>query len=94
MNCPARTIDNILSHVLGAVLQVLKPLPGGRLRLYAAHKNIDPSLVGTRRLMTLTLNYLTTHSSRKCPGADHALLLKHCKTPHYTLQGGTGGHSP
>lgn len=33
----SKTIDNILSHVLGAVLQVLKPLPNGRSQLYAAY---------------------------------------------------------
>lgn len=35
-------------------------------------------------------NDLTTHQSGKCPGADHALFLKPCKTPHYPLQGGGG----
>ena len=85
-------IDNILSHVLGAVLQVLKPQPG----MYVGHKHIDLRLTGTRRLIILTPNYLTIKQSGKYPGADHTLdhtlFLKHYKTPHYTLQG--GGHSP
>ena len=34
---------------------------------------VDPSLVGIRRLMTLTLNYLTTNQSEECPRADHIL---------------------
>ena len=41
------TIHNILSHVLGGVLQVLKPLPGGRSQPHGAHKLVDP-----RRLVT------------------------------------------
>ena len=63
----SRTIDNILSHVLGAVLQVLRLPPHGRSQLHAAHKHVEPRLATTRRLMTLTLNYLTTHQSGKCP---------------------------
>ena len=35
-----------------------------------------------------TPDYLTTNQSEECPRADHALLLEHCKTPHYPLQGG------
>ena len=81
----------MLSHVLGAVWQVLKPPPGGRSQLDAAHRPVDPTLVGARRLMTLAPDDLATHQSEECPRADHALLLKHYKTPHYPLQ---GGHSP
>ena len=32
---------------------------------------------------------LTSSQSEECPRADHALLLEHCKTPHYPLQCGT-----
>ena len=39
--------------------------------------------------MMLTPDYLTTDQSEEGPQADHALLLEHCKTPHYPLQGGT-----
>ena len=58
-------------------MQVLKPPPGARSQLNAAHKHVDPRLVGTRRL-TLTPNDLTIHQSGESPRADHALLLKHC----------------
>ena len=83
-----RTIDNILSHVLGAVLQVLKPPPGGRSQLYVTHKHIDHRLVGTRRLMTLTPNYFTSNQSGKCPWADHTLLPEQCKSSRYSSKGG------
>lgn len=63
----------ILSQVLEAVLQVLKPPPGGRSQLYAAHKHVDPRRVGTRRLMMLTPTYLTTPKPGKRPRADHTL---------------------
>ena len=64
------------------VLQVPKPSPGERSQLCAAHKHVDARPVGTRRLMVLTPNYLTTHQSGKCPWADHNLPLEHCKSPH------------
>ena len=70
---------NILSHVLGAIFQVLKPPSGGRSQLCAAHKHMDSRPVGTRKLIMLTSNYLTTNQSGKGPGAevDHTLLLEH-----------------
>ena len=70
------TIDNMLSYVFGTVLQVLKPLPGGRSQLHAAHKHVDPRPVGNRRLMMLTPNYLITKQLGKYPRADHARLLE------------------
>ena len=73
---PLKTIDNMLSHVLAADLQVPKPPPGGRSQLDAAHKQVDPRLAGTRKLMMPTPNYITTQQSEQCPGADHALLLE------------------
>ena len=72
----SKIIDNILSHVLGAVLLVLKLPPSGRSQLNTAYKHMDPRPVGTRRLMTPTPNYLTTHQSGKCPQADQALSSK------------------
>ena len=57
--------------------------------VYAAHEHIDPRLVGTRRLMTLTPSYLTTHQSEESPRVDLILLLKHYETPRCPLQGGT-----
>ena len=38
-----------------------------------AHKYIDPRLVGTRRLVRLTPDYLTTSQSEECPQIDHTL---------------------
>jgi len=38
-----------------------------------AHKYIDPRLVGTRRLVRLTPDYLTTSQSEECPQVDHTL---------------------
>ena len=70
-------------------MQILKPPPGGRSQLYAAYKHVDPRPVGTRRLVMLTPDYLTTNQSEVCPLADHALLPEHYKTPHNPLQGGT-----
>ena len=43
--------------------------------MYAAHKHIDPRLVGTRRLKMLTHTYLITNQSEECSWVDHALLL-------------------
>ena len=37
---------------------------------------------------------LTTNQSEKCAHADHALLIEHCKPPHYPFQGGRLGHQP
>ena len=85
----SRAINNILSHVLRAVLQILKPSAGGRSKLCATHKHAHPRLVGARRLMMLIPTYITTDQSEECPRAHHALLLEHCKTPYYPLQGGT-----
>ena len=73
----------ILSQVLEAVLQVLKPPPGGRSQLYAAHKHVDPRMVGTRRLMMLT----PTTSPRPSQENVHEPITPY-KTPHYPLQGG------
>ena len=42
-------------------------------QLYAAHKDIDPKSVRTRRLMLATPDYLTTNQSEKCPQANHTL---------------------
>ena len=58
-----------------AVLQILKPLPGGGSQLRAAYKHVDPRQVRTRRLMMLTPNHLTTNQAEKCLQADRALLL-------------------
>ena len=69
---------------LWAILQILKPPPGGRSQLFAAHKHIDPRLDGTRRLKILTPNtqypiltpnYPTTNQSEECPWADHTCSL-------------------
>ena len=54
----------------------------------ACRPQTGPKLVGTRRLMMLTLNYLTTSQSEECPWADDMGLLEHSKTPHYLLQRG------
>ena len=41
----------------------------------ADQKHIDPRLAGTRKLMILTPNYLTTNQSEKCPQADFEAFL-------------------
>ena len=41
----------------------MKPSSSERSYLYAAHKHVDPRLVGTRRLM-LTPNYLSTNHQK------------------------------
>ena len=53
----SRDVDNILSHVLRAVFQILKPPPDERSELYVAYKHTDLRLVGARRLMVLTPDY-------------------------------------
>ena len=61
----------------GAVLQIIKPLPGGRSQLYADHQLVDLRLVESRRLiMTPKIPpcYLTTSRSEGCPQADHEPL--------------------
>ena len=45
----SRDVDNILSHVLRAVFQILKPPPDERSELYVAYKHTDLRLVGARR---------------------------------------------
>ena len=47
------------------------PLPSRRNHLEADHKHVDPRWVGTRRLMMLMPDYLTTNQSEECPWADH-----------------------
>ena len=42
-------------------------------KLYAAHKDIDPRQVGTRRLMLIP-SYFTTNQTAECPQAGHTLL--------------------
>ena len=42
-------------------------------------QNIDPRLIGTRRLVMLTPHYLITNQSEECPQADHALLFEYSK---------------
>ena len=64
---PSKTVDDILSHVLEAAFQVLKPPAGGRSQLHTAHKHQDPRMVETGRLMMLTPSDLTSHQSGKCP---------------------------
>ena len=50
-------------------------------------QNIDPRLIGTRRLMMLTPHYLITNRSEECPQADHALLFEYYKISHSPIQG-------
>ena len=50
---------------------------------------IDPRPVGTKRLMMLTPDYLTSNPSEECPQADYALFNHDHKAPHYPLQVGT-----
>ncbi|KAM7231295.1 hypothetical protein CapIbe_017740 [Capra ibex] len=52
-------------------------------------QNIDPRLIGTRRLMMLTPHYLITNRSEECPQADHALLFEYYKISHSPIQGET-----
>jgi len=73
---------------LWAVLQMLKPPAGGRRKLYADHKHIDPRLVGSRRWVMPTPTHLITNQAEESPWVDHALLLEHYKTPHYPLHKG------
>ena len=47
----------------------------------ADHKNTDPRLVETKRLMMLEL-HLDASQSKNCPQADHTLLFEHHETPH------------
>ena len=49
----------------------------------------DPRPVGTKRLMMLTPDYLTSNPSEECPQADYALFNHDHKAPHYLLQVGT-----
>ena len=61
---------------LYAVLQILNAplipsLPDRKSWLSADHMHIDPTPVGSRRLMMLTPNYLTTNQSENCSWADH-----------------------
>lgn len=53
------------------------------------HKNTDPKLVETSRLMCYFTLHLDANQSRNCPSVDHTLLLEHHKTPHYILQSGS-----
>ena len=55
----------------------MKTTPGGTSLLYAVHEHVDQRPGGTRRLMMLTLDYLTTNQSKDCPRVDHALLREH-----------------
>ena len=41
-----------------------KPPPGGRRKLYADHKHIDPRLVGSRRWMMPTPTHLITRQKK------------------------------
>ena len=45
----ARAIDNILSHILWAIVKILKLPPCGRCQLYADLKHDNPRLAGARR---------------------------------------------
>ena len=56
----------------------------------ADHKNMDPRLAETRRLMMLE-TYLDANQSKNWPWVDHILLPEHYKTPYYPLQGGPHG---
>ena len=49
----------------------------------------DPRMVGTKKLMMLTPDYLTSNQSEECPQADYALFNHDYKVPHYPLQAGT-----
>ena len=53
-----------------------------------AHKHGDPRLVGTSRLMMLTLTYLTTNQSEECPELATPYLNHDYNTPLYPLQVG------
>ena len=72
---------------LWAVLQMLKPPPAGRRKLYVDHKHTDPRLVGSRWMMP-TPHHLITNQTEESPWGDHSPLLEHYKTPHCSLHRG------
>ena len=43
---------------------------------YTAYKQVDPKPVGTRRMMMLTPDYITTNQSEDRPWVDHTLLFE------------------
>ena len=49
----------------------------GEVNAMLPQEHTDPRPVGTRRLMMLTLDYLSTSHSEGRPQADHALILEH-----------------
>ena len=49
----------------------------------ANHKNIEPRLVESRRLIIFSKLHLDANQSKNCPRADPTLLLEHDKTPHW-----------
>ena len=55
-------------------LQWLKPPPSGKVWGCAAHIHVDSRPVGTRRLMMLIPDYLTTNQAENCPPVDHAIF--------------------
>ena len=79
----SRAIDNILSHVLWGVLQILKPPPGGRSQL-TPEKNTDPRQVRTRRVMTLSLspptNQKDVHKLIKTPQSPSHSVFKNLQS--------------
>ena len=62
--------------------------------MYAAHKDIDPRLVGTRRMKMLTHTYLITSQSEECSWVDHAHLSEPLLLPPLGQDMQFWGHSP
>lgn len=70
---PQGPVDNILSHVLRVILQILKPPPGGRSEQYAAQiiwnqkvENVDSLLTSCQRDQK-NIQELITHPTPSSP---------------------------
>ena len=85
----AHPFKGYIQKYLWAVLQMLKPPPAGRRKLYADHKHTDPRLVGSRWMMP-TPSHLITNQAEESPWGDYALLLEHWRL--LTIPS-TGSHS-
>ena len=57
-------MDNILSHVFKAILQIWNQVE--EINCMFAHKYVDPRSVPIWRLMMLTPGYLTSNQSQQC----------------------------
>ena len=86
----SRTMDNILTLVLWAVLQILKPLPGGRRSRLCCSQACGPQTSWNQKVDDADSRWPHHQPVRRISMSwSHPRSLNTIKIPHYPLQGGT-----